>query len=109
MSVCVLTTVAKVSKFSLVHWSHYEFLPVSVSVCVLTMVTEVLKFSFVHHSYYKLMSICMLTTVSEVFKRVEKVSTPIFYVYSHPVTTGFVTGIRIAHQQDKHIRAYCRH
>jgi len=69
------------------------------SVCVLTMVTEVLKFSFVHHSYYKLMSICMLTTVSEVFKRVEKVSTPIFYVYSHPVTTGFVGGIHIAHQQ----------
>ena len=39
-------------------------------------------------------------------KRVEKVSTPIFYVYSHPVTTGFVRGIRIAHQQDEHIRAY---
>jgi len=44
MCVCVLTTVAKVLKFSLVHHSHYELMSVS----ELTMVTEV--FSLVYYT-----------------------------------------------------------
>jgi len=40
------------------------------SVCVLTTVTKVLKFSLIHHSYYDLMCVCVLTTVTEVFSLV---------------------------------------
>jgi len=40
------------------------------SVCVLTTMAKVLKFSLVHHSHYKLMSLCVLTMVTDVFSLV---------------------------------------
>jgi len=43
---------------------------VKVTVCVLTMVAKVPKFSLVHHSHYELMSVCVLTMVTEVFSLV---------------------------------------
>ena len=43
---------------------------VKVTVCVLTIVAKVLKFSLVHHSHYKLMSVCVLTMLTEVFSLV---------------------------------------